>query len=287
MPEWFRKHWAEIRPNVKWDIVKWAIVLGSGLMTAGTITAIFQWWNQPIANITVAVIFVVSCILLAVGMFAHNRKQVETSENTVGRMMSIVLIYSPIVLGLVFCIWAYVVGKRVFQMSDDLELIRARMARYVLPRSLTPEQKKTIAEYLSKYEPQPIVMKVTPRNEEAGSYRADLQQALEKGGWPVASIDYDDTVPEGLQIHMSEPMREPGQESPFDRLNPKKKPTDILREAFDRAGVIVNGTGGGSGRNITAVTITISIGHRRRDKWAIPPPPRQRGGLPEDPDNRD
>lgn len=286
MGDWSRRRWEEIRPNLTWEILRWAIfwIVGGGGLLTFTFALIGKWLNQPITNTILAFIFVVSCVLLAIGILARKRKQVATDAGA-RLMTNAILIYLPIALGLAFCIWAYIIGKKVFQMSHDVELTQARITRYVLPRSLTLEQKASIAGYLSKYEPQPVVMKVVPRDEEASSYRADLQQALEKGGWPVASITYDDSVGEGLHIDMSEPMREPGQESPFDRLRLEKKPTEILREAFDQASVTVDGMGGGSGRNITTTTITISIGHRRRDKWAIPPPLRPRGQqLPEDPD---
>ena len=231
-----------------------------------------------------------SALLLVFAVLRHLGSK-EANSSVGGKaagMNSAMMIYLPVVIGLAVCVWGYVVGKKVFEMSNDVNLIQKRMARYVLPRTLTPEAKGIISDYLSKFDPQPVVMKLVPRDEEAGSYRADLQQALEKGGWPVASILYDDSVQEGLGINVTTPMQQPAQQNPFDRLKPKKGPGDILREAFEKAGVIVSSSGGGSGVGIKETTVTISIGHRRRDKWAIPPPRdllRVMGQpLPDDPD---
>ncbi|MDR4463785.1 MAG: hypothetical protein MRJ66_05905 [Nitrospira sp.] len=281
MPDLLRKFWDDIRPNLIW----WGLVtlLGSTIFTA-FFAGVQSWLERPISVGTAATIFLsFSFLLLLLKALTHGKQTSRKAEH----FMNTALIYFPVALGLAICLWGYIVGKKVFQMADDVELLNKRMERYVLPRQLTGDQKKTIADYLSKFDPQPIVMKVVPKNEEASSYRADLQQALEKGGWPVANITYDEGVQEGLRIEMTEPMQEPGQPDPFEKLNPKKKPNDVLHDALTQAGILVSGTGSGSGRNITSTTITISIGNRRRDKWAIPPSAFMRRSnveLPEDPD---
>lgn len=283
MPTWARKLWDDVRPNLIWAI----IVASSGAMAAAFAFA-QNWLDQPVTNTTLFVVFFASCFVLIVAKSSFEKTRITASDGKAKLLMNILLIYLPIIFGAALMIWAYVVGKKVLQMSDDVQILQKRMVRYVLPRSLSQQQKTTIAEYLSKFEPQPVVMKVVPRNEEASSFRADLQQALEKGGWPVASILYDDNVPEGLQIGVVEPMQEPGQQDPFDRLKPKKRPADMLQEAFTHAGVVLNGTSGGSSRDIKTVTITISIGNRRRDKWSVPPntfPRMPKAELPDDPDS--
>jgi hypothetical protein len=148
---------------------------------------------------------------------------------------------------------------------QELDLIQKNMELYVLPRKLTAEQQEAIAQYLSAHEPYPVAMKIISRNEEARKYGEDLQQSLEKGGWPVADITYDDRVQEGLHIHTVEPLLDPKPKNPFDRLKPKKKLIDILREAFEQAGVTVNGTQERVGEDIKTTTVTISVGNRRRD----------------------
>jgi hypothetical protein len=199
------------------------------------------------------------------------------------------IVYLPILLGIGLCVWAYVVGSTLSRTTRDVTKLRAEMNRYVLPRQLSAAQKETIAAILSKNTPQEIMMKVIKNDEGASSYRADLQQALEKGGWPVSTVDYGDDVQVGLRINSSGPMQPP--QTAWDRLRPKPSAQQILGDALRQAGVQIDGTGGGSGIAITKFTLTVEIGHRRRDKWAIPPSPEQQkrmmsaGHLPDDPDD--
>lgn len=282
MPDWLKKLWDDIRPNLIWWII--------GTLFSSTIITVFiasvqGWLETPITIGAVVSIFLSSFLLLLIWALVHRK----TTSGNAGHFMNTALIYFPIALGLAICLWGYIVGNKVFQMADDVELLSKRMERYVLPRTLTADQKNTIADYLSKFTPQPIAMKVIPRNEEASSYRADLQQALEKGGWPVANITYDEGVQEGLRIEIVEPMQEPGQPNPFDKLNPKKKPDEVLRDALTQAGIFMIPGGGSRRIDITSTTITISIGNRRRDRWAIPPSATQMRpnvALPEDPDQK-
>jgi hypothetical protein len=170
------------------------------------------------------------------------------------------------------CVWAYFISTKVQGMTEDVRHLRAQMARYVLPRHLTQEQINSISEYLAQQDRNTVIMNIINRDEEAGGFRADIQRALEKGGWAVSDYKYADDVSEGLTISMQSPMpAAPTPVNPFDRLNPKPTPLQILSEAFRRAGVQVQGTGSGSGINITTTTITISVGHRRRDTFAILP----------------
>ena len=277
MPEWVQQLWKDIRPNFLWWIIT--------VLTGGLVTAI-AWLDQPVTVTKLTLTFIAASVFLGLLILGLLTARNRISQRKARYLMTTILTYLPLMVGAAFCIWWYFIGVKVFQLSADVELMQKQIARYVLPRRLTQEQKNIISEYLSKSEPQSVVMKVIPRNEEAGSYRADLQQALEKGGWPVSNIIYDDTIQEGLNIDLQEPMVEPGQESPFDRLKPKVKPVDRLVEALNEAGVVMSGHSGGSSRSITSPVITILIGNRRRDKWAIPPSRRQ-GRLPELPDDPD
>ncbi len=277
--------WKDIRSNLVGLIL--AAIFGGGV-----ITAIVAWLriigNAPIDVMTTAIIFCVSfgglVILFVVVRLRKGQAIVSTQ----------MIIYIPILVGLAMLIWAYFIGTAVLRTGNDVRHLKAQMIRYVLPRKLTPEQIESIGDYLSHQERNQVVMEIINRDEEASSYRADIQRALEKGGWAVSDIKYADDVQEGLRIQMQSPMPQPSPPaSPFDRLNPKPTPVQILSEAFKRSGVEIQGTGGGSGINITTTTITISIGRRRRDAWAIMPSnyleglrPRQQPITDDDFDNR-
>lgn len=216
----------------------------------------FSWLQAKSGNpVTVAAalwifaaIFLV--LLIGVGIFL--------TRKGIGTAIGLVLL-ALTTLGLIgWNIWS----------QQRITHLEAQMERYVLPRHLTQNQKDSIAEYLrnSGIEPQTVEMRIITRNEEASSYRADLQQALEKAGWPVSNFIYDETVQEGLGINTLEPYPNPQQQTIFDRVKNKKTPTQILTDAFKNAGVILHRGSGGGSREISAPVITIEVGSRRRDK---------------------
>jgi hypothetical protein len=104
---------------------------------------------------------------------------------------------------------------------------------------------------------------------------------LKKGDGQSRIFIYADDVQEGLSISSQSPIAPP--ETPYERLHPKPKPTEILAEAFRRAGVQIQGMGSGSGVAITTATITISIGRRRRDAFAVLPRNYLAGATPRQP----
>jgi hypothetical protein len=261
MDHWLRRLWNDIRPNLIW----W--ILSSGTIT-GIIAGFHKFANNPIDGATAAVIFGV-CFFGLLIIFFINRPH-RTKPIVAGGVLMRTIVYLPILAGLAFCVWAYFIGTAVLRMKDDAKHLRAQMVRYVLPRQLTPEQIESIGEYLSHQENNQVVMQVVNRDEEASSYRANIQQALEKGGWAVSDIKFVDDIEEGLSLSIQSPLAPP--ETPYDRLHPRPRPTEILAQAFKRAGVQIQGMGGGSGVAVTTTTIIISIGHRRRDAWAVVPP---------------
>jgi hypothetical protein len=109
-------------------------------------------------------------------------------------------------------LWVILVSVSLWKLRDDMD-------RYVVPRRLTEHQIVTIADYLAKHDPQEVRFVVTKNNEEASQYRGDFHRALEKGGWPVASVDYSVDVPEGVRIQIHGPFRQP--ETPLERLQRK------------------------------------------------------------------
>jgi hypothetical protein len=279
MANFWKRLWDDIRPSLIWWIL-YSIIGGSML------TALFAWiraiGNSPINGTTAAIIFGF-CFFGLMILFLVRRLQAGRSA-LVGRVPTQMIIYLPILAGLMICIWAYFIGVKVQGVNEDVRHIKAQMVRYVLPRKLTPEQIASIGEYLSLQDRNQVVFQIISRDEEASSFRADIQQALEKGGWAISDFKYADDVQEGLRISMVSPMPPtPAPVNPYDRVNLKPTPIQILSEAFKRAGVQIQGTGSGGGISITATTITISIGHRRRDTWAVLPPNYEAGMRPHTP----
>lgn len=163
-----------------------------------------------------------------------------------------------------------VVGGFLFVASVAWMLAQGRQAdegvartltRYVLPRHLTDAQIKTISTYLSGFPPQTAQFLVIQNNEEASSYRADLQRALMDGGWTISAVNYSNDVREGLTWQLTQPQ------AAAQQSGSAKNPTVdwLFSKAMEKAHVQIAGSGGGSGRDITTTTFVIAIGHRRMD----------------------
>lgn len=144
--------------------------------------------------------------------------------------------------------------------GSNQDILRA-LNRYVLPRHLSEQQIATIADYLQKHPPQKVKFSIIRNNEEASSYRVDIQQALLKGGWEIIGFDYPDFVQEGLSIHFQQTQASQQQQGTLK--NPK--PDTILLDALRAAKVRIDGSGGGSGIDTKENVLTIRIGHRRMD----------------------
>jgi hypothetical protein len=127
-------------------------------------------------------------------------------------------------------------------------------------RHLTEQQIKTIGDYLSKYEPQDVKFIVAKDNEECSSYHADIQRAVEQGGWKVTPIDYRNDTQEGISLDLVQPP-----DKAQARPDPNHPTPDILlNESFRQARVPISSSGGGR-IGITEVIFTVSIGRRRMD----------------------
>jgi hypothetical protein len=184
-------------------------------------------------------------------------------------------VYFPIFLAAVAlsaCVWAFVAAKRLDHLEAEVRVLRIQSIRFVLPRRVSLAQKNIIAEELKKSERRQIQMLVVKNDEEAGQYRGEIQVALEQGGWVVSKVEFADAVREGLSIRSTEPLADPpAKQDPFERLVKKPKPAEVLAAALSKAGVQVEGTGSGQSREIYETTITIEIGSRRRDSYAVVP----------------
>jgi hypothetical protein len=153
---------------------------------------------------------------------------------------------------------------RYFEViENDMIPFRHALERWVLPRRLTPEQIRSIADHLLKYQPYAVTFRVARHDEEASGYRSDLQQAITSGHWTVTSSEQTDDVRYGLRIEFR--RAQTTQQRPGDPRNP---PFDrILLDALRKAGVQIDGTGTSSVAGITEDVLLVDIGRRRRDEY--------------------
>jgi hypothetical protein len=236
--------WYAIWPSLTWGLIKWAV--GAVSLTA-LYAVVRATINKPISVGTAAVIFgLLFCLILGISI-AWRRKQ-----------SAALIVYLPIFIGLAFCVWAYFIGQRVSQMSDDVRHLQAQAIRYVLPRELTKEQSAALVEQLSKRTP-PLEVRfvLASRDEEAGQYGGDLQNAFRKAGWKIGSSTDTDQIQEGLSIEVYNDVTERGLSF-----------QDFFQVAFREANIQLDG-GGGGGSNDPGAVIRILVGHRRRDKHGI------------------
>lgn len=181
-------------------------------------------------------------------------------------------------LGIGLCIWilAIVVPEirtvnQIIALRNDVQSIARVIERNVLPRHLTKTQQRIISDFLLQFEPHEYAFKLISRNEEAGSYRADLQQALTKGGWTLSKSDpisYADDVQEGLQLDFLKAVEH--SQNPTNKRD--QNPLLILQQAFGMAGARVNGIGSGSNHHATQDSLIISIGRARKDSYELTQP---------------
>ena len=153
-------------------------------------------------------------------------------------------------------------------LRNDTQAIAKVIDRLVLPRHLSKGQQRTISSFLLQFEPHEFAFRLSNRNEEAGEYRADIEQALLKGGWTRSDknpYEYTEDVPEGLSLNFTQ-TEEHGR-IPADPRNPK--PDRVLMMALGAAAVRFDQGGGGSGINVTEDRLVIGIGKRRMDFYQL------------------
>ncbi len=158
---------------------------------------------------------------------------------------------------------------RLASLSQDIATVRRDMNRYVMPRRLTPAQTTKIANYLAQHEPHEVTFEIIKDDNEAGLYRSDIDTAFRQGGWTVKEYKYPSEVGEGLSYQF---MRTPEHaQAPSDPKHPNA--AELLDEAFRQAKVQIDGSsGGGSAPNLTADSLSIKVGHRRRDGYGYGSP---------------
>lgn len=160
-------------------------------------------------------------------------------------------------------------NNEIIALRNDEQAIAAVLDRFVLPRQLSDFQIKEISEYLQPFPTQEVTYEVAENDEEASSYWADIHKALEKAGWHMKTngINYVKDPREGLSIYFVSTAEYAKNHSDAVHLNAGL----VLCEVFGRTGVRVEGCSSGEA-NITENVLKITIGHRRRDSYAIPVP---------------
>lgn len=181
----------------------------------------------------------------------------------------------PLFIAGAFFLWAYMVAKRVSnsndkvaKMQEDIWRLNLQAERFLLPRRLSAEQADVIAQELAKLGRHKIYTRTVKYDEEASTYRAHLEGAIRKAGWAVMGAYTDDHVREGVSIDINEPLEKPSAD-PFEASNPKPSLRQNLEAAFKKGGVVVDGGQGGTSEE---TIITLVVGPRRRDEWAVRPP---------------
>lgn len=162
-------------------------------------------------------------------------------------------------------------NNQLVTLRNDVTSIGYVLNRLVLPRHLDKYQQNTITTFLLQFEPHEYAFRIIPRDEEASSYSADINQALTKAGWKHAATNayiYTDDVPEGVSIDFTVTKEHaPKYDDPRT-----PNPGMLLQEALGLVGVRLNGVNGVTAASITEDRLVISIGRRRMDSYEITSP---------------
>lgn len=164
-------------------------------------------------------------------------------------------------------------NNEIAALRNDLQSIARVLERGVLPRHLNKRQQSAISSFLLQFEPHEYAFRLSNRDEEAGSYRADIEQALIKGGWARSAKDpYEYVIGNDIQsgVSLNFIQTQEHSQKPEDPRNPK--PDRLLMMALGLAGIRLDSSGGGSGPSITEDRLVITVGHRRMDSFELTSP---------------
>lgn len=256
------------------------LLFALGLLLAGIAgQPVMNWMlgDRSMPNMVPAFVITGFGLLLVVVAYFWTPREDPNSRllSTLARVAGDARTYFSIILML----WVYVMvgefqkANEIVSLRNDIQAITGVIERGVLPRQVTKRQQETISDFLKQFEPCEFSFRMIPRDEEAGSYRADIHQALTRAGWNLASTDpyaYSDSVPEGLTIDVVQTV-----EHASGPAYPRAIKTDMLvSAAFGLANVRIYGmSSGGKGREgLTRDLVIISIGHNRKDAYVITPP---------------
>lgn len=217
-----------------------------------------------------ALVLLVGISLIIVGFVWHPKPNGENRfVQTLSRWSASPVPYTLLIVFILVYFETLAVQRNIelATLRNDEQSITEALNRFVLPRQLTSRQIDGIAGILKDFPAQEVVFNVVQGDEEADSYRADIQRALERGGWHTRTINRPESLPnDGLVFGFQRATGSPQ----GDIYRPD--PLIILHMAFGLAGVQEDGENGGGG---TENLVIISISHRRKDAYALPiPPPR-------------
>jgi hypothetical protein len=200
-------------------------------------------------------------------------------------------------MGIWFLVLAIVVLTLWNQkLEHDVHRLQAEMIRYVLPRQLTKEQIDTFRNYLSSHsQPHEVRIKYISGDRESQGYAGDFASAFRAGNWlpnfmplsPVA-ITCNENVPgskppftcsselqqvvnslEEISIMRTGP-NPPPPSTLEEKLHPTPSLDAVISEALRAAGL--QGISSGYSNNADPPnTVTVFIGHRPRDRYAVIP----------------
>lgn len=163
-------------------------------------------------------------------------------------------------------------NNEIIALRNDEQSIARVIDRGVLPRHLTKRQQFAISSFLLQFDPHEYAFQLPLRDNEAGQYRGEIEQALIKGGWTRVTTnpyDYKDDLPEGLSLNF---IQKPDQaQKPDDPRNPRAD--RLLMMALGLAGVRLDQAQGSTGINVTEDRLVIGMGKRRMDSCELDPPP--------------
>lgn len=284
--------WDDVRPNLLWDLTK--TFVGAIFMTA-TWSWIKAEADSPFTKQEAAVVFVTLVILTAIVITVYQVKLRRARQQTGGIVLSpkgtrhnwIWAILTITTLGLLG--WN-------FSLQQQVRHLEVQMMRYVLPRQLAKDQIEKFGQYLKEHStPHEVKIVYIMGDSESERYASDFASAFRKGSWvpnmnpinPLA-INCDLSPPgtivpvtcrsglwemvntlQGITINQSGP-NPPPPATIEEKAHPKPPLHQIVSEAL-MAGDIRGISAGYGFSNEPLNTITVRIGLRKRDKWAIPP----------------
>jgi hypothetical protein len=248
-----------------------------GVLIAGALTAVARALITSTDYLTLPAIlvFVVGFIIFLCGVFWHRlAPKTDTKFTSIltriasdPRWWLLIIFGSWLYMAVTSTITGIWLNNQVVELRNDEQAIAKVLDRIVLPRHLNKQQQATISRFLQQFEPHEFAFRLSSRNEEAGEYRVDIEQALLKGGWTRSMTNpytYADDVQEGVSISVLEPL-DHSQKVP-DPKSPD--PSLLLQEAFGLAAVRFTGTSNG-GAAVSKESITINIGPARRDSYKL------------------
>ena len=242
--------WAEHTDFVTSWLFRILVALGLGDLSVWLIDKLTPLSGNP----RVAVWLISSAVLvwllsLLMRYFRSTIEHLTSNPRTVANL--------AIILLLALAGWIWVLSEKVSNIQSAIDCL-------VTPRHLTDDQIAKIAEFLSAHESHEIILNRIRDDTEASSYQGDFYRAFEKGGWTITAVNIVPESSEGTHLNFTQ-TQESAQQKP-DAKHPK--PDVLLQQALKQADVEIEGSGGQSGVAISKNSLSLTVGHRRHDRYA-------------------